>query len=957
MIDPVIDRRKKFRVWPEPKKGLPYGPNEFQRLAFIEKLDPRPHQHNLDVLLFIGAARSGKCMAKDTPIIMFDGSVKKVQNVKVGDLLMGPDSTPRNVVSLGRGREIMYKITPERGESFTCNASHILPLKRTADSSRQKRIRKDGSIYIKPPRYQGQEFINVSVREYVTWSETKKRHFRLWRPDHIDFPSSTKTLSLDPYFLGLWLGDGHSSGPIITTTDTEVIDYLQDFADKYIELTLKKVSVVNRAPDYSLTSGNTGQKVKNPIREELKTLNLINNKHIPQIYKTSSKKDRLQLLAGLLDSDGHLHKNKHYFEITQKSKKLAEDIAFLARSLGFCVTIKECEKYCTYKGEKRVGTYYRISIIGHTQNIPTKIPRKQAVAKLKQNHFNRVAFKVEELGEDDYYGFTLDGDHLFLLGDFTVSHNTATAVARVIQYLLENPGAQAVVGAQNWPLLQRTAYDEWRKRFSIRSDWDHPYVEKKPTQQRKQLQLTNGSTVWFLHFSDFKILRGIEADIIHIEEASLLPSEDSMNELIRRLSGRKGPVKQLFLTTNPEESHGWLHEKFSLEQDTPDYDGEPIPRGSKCKCHLCPNCLNFDGVEIELEDVCKVCEHKRDTACPGNQEFFRVVVSSSKQNKNLDSSYVQNMAGSMSEEYFKLYGEGVLSELRQGKIYKGFTKENKLTKVKSLNNDLPLYWSFDFNISYQCSVVCQEENDILYVLDEIVLPEAGPEHVAVEFLRRYHEYPGKVYLYGDPAAINRKMGPNDSTQYQIIYNILTNPKLANLTYSPMNVEIMVKANKKIPVVERVDATNQMLTSSDGKHKCLINPHCKYLFASLEGVRWSELPGNTRMDTNCDKNAARSPNKRAIHVVTHITDALGYLIYKRHPIIKKSTEDLFFQIPGDKTVRISPTGFSEYVPYVEPPDATSNIKKIQASESFLDFLRKINSEYDQNDFGNISGFFG
>ena len=107
MIDPVIERRKKFRVWPEPKKGLPYGPNEFQRLAFIEKLDPRPHQHNLDVLLFIGAARSGKCMAKDTPIIMFDGSVKKVQNVKVGDLLMGPDSTPRNVVSLGRGREII----------------------------------------------------------------------------------------------------------------------------------------------------------------------------------------------------------------------------------------------------------------------------------------------------------------------------------------------------------------------------------------------------------------------------------------------------------------------------------------------------------------------------------------------------------------------------------------------------------------------------------------------------------------------------------------------------------------------------------------------------------------------------------------------------------------------------------------------------------------------------------
>jgi len=744
MIEPVVERRKKFRVWPEPKRGVKYGPSEFQKLAFIEKLDPRPHSHNLDVLLFVGAARSGKCLGIDTPIIMYDGTVKKVQDVEIGDLVMGPDSNPRTVLSLGRGREKMYRIIPENGSNFECNASHILSLKNERE-----------------------EIINISVLKYLELKN--KKDFKLWRPEKVTFPNGSEV---------------------------------------------------------------------HPV--------------------TSSE------------------------------------------------------------------------------------------------------FIIESLEEDNYYGFTLDGDHLFLLGDFTVSHNTITAVARVIQYLLENPGAQAVVGAQNWPLLQRTAYDEWRKRFSIRSDWDHPLVEKKPTQQRKQLQLTNGSTVWFLHFSDFKILRGIEADIIHIEEASLLPSEDSMNELIRRLSGRKGPVKQLFLTTNPEEAHSWLHEKFSLEQDTPDYDGEPLPRGSKCKCHFCPNCLNFDKVEVLLDQTCEICGHERDTDCPGDQEFFRVVVSSSKQNKNLDSSYVQNMAGSMSEEYFKLYGEGILSELRQGKIYKGFTKNNKLSVPVQLDPDKPLYWSFDFNISYQCSVVCQETESpggtILNVLDEIVLPEAGPEHIAVEFLNRYHTYKGTVYIYGDPAALNRKMGPNDSSQYQIIYNILTNPKLANLTYEPMKVEITVKANKKIPVIERVDATNLMLTDVDGAHKCFINPHCKYLFASLEGVRWIDTAGPTRMDINCDKNAARSPNKRAIHVLTHITDALGYLIYKRHPVIKTNKENLFFQIPGDKTVQISLDGVKEYTPYVEPPEKPQ-IKKVPASESFLDFIRKLNQEYDTEDFGDIGRFFG
>jgi len=200
------------------------------------------------------------------------------------------------------------------------------------------------------------------------------------------------------------------------------------------------------------------------------------------------------------------------------------------------------------------------------------------------------------------------------------------------------------------------------------------------------------------------------------------------------------------------------------------------------------------------------------------------------------------------------------------------------------------------------------------------------------------------------------MGPNDSSQYQIIYNILTNPKLANLTYEPMKVEITVKANKKIPVIERVDATNLMLTDVDGAHKCFINPHCKYLFASLEGVRWIDTAGPTRMDINCDKNAARSPNKRAIHVLTHITDALGYLIYKRHPVIKTNKENLFFQIPGDKTVQISLDGVKEYTPYVEPPEKPQ-IKKVPASESFLDFIRKLNQEYDTEDFGDIGRFFG
>jgi len=70
----------------------------------------------------------GKCLGKDTPILMYDMSIKKVQHVKVGDLLMGDDSAPRKVQSLARGRETMYKIYTDTGH-YIVNESHILSLK------------------------------------------------------------------------------------------------------------------------------------------------------------------------------------------------------------------------------------------------------------------------------------------------------------------------------------------------------------------------------------------------------------------------------------------------------------------------------------------------------------------------------------------------------------------------------------------------------------------------------------------------------------------------------------------------------------------------------------------------------------------------------------------------------------------------------------------------------------
>ena len=82
------------------------------------------------VLLFHGTG-TGKCEKIDTPIIMYDGTIKMVQDIEIGEYIMGDDSTPRKVLSLARGEDEMYEISQVKGDTYTVNSEHILSLKAT----------------------------------------------------------------------------------------------------------------------------------------------------------------------------------------------------------------------------------------------------------------------------------------------------------------------------------------------------------------------------------------------------------------------------------------------------------------------------------------------------------------------------------------------------------------------------------------------------------------------------------------------------------------------------------------------------------------------------------------------------------------------------------------------------------------------------------------------------------
>jgi len=280
------------------------------------------------------------------------------------------------------------------------------------------------------------------------------KHFRYVQP-FIDYEPCD--INIPPYILGLWLGDGDSSGPALTSIDLPIIDAWSKYANSIgyristshtdrknpntdgESETVQHLRIVkdipfetvdismgkpNLKPDsqgryicgychtqfkgYSglwfhmknrLQSGLVCLKSENVVNTYLKTYSLLNNKHIPIVYQKNSADVRLELLAGLLDTDGHLEKGCHY-SITQKNKKLADDIVILCQSLGFYTKLKETPSSCIYKGEKKEGIYHKITIFNSMSNlhtIPVRLERKRIVAE--ENTRNRYQPSINIIGD------------------------------------------------------------------------------------------------------------------------------------------------------------------------------------------------------------------------------------------------------------------------------------------------------------------------------------------------------------------------------------------------------------------------------------------------------------------------------------------------------------------------------------------------------------------------------
>ena len=289
--------------------------------------------------------QSGKCLAKGTKVLMYDGSLKNVEDIKIGDKVMTPDSSYATVTNLGNGYEEMYEVQPYQGKyesTYTVNKSHILALYDT----------KTG------------QYLNMEVSKYLKLSESRKKQLCGYRA-RIEF--KYQETDEDPYEYGYRIAS---------------------------------------------TEG-----LYDPMDLRLDKQYLINDEIARQ-----------ELLAGILDACGHFNLNdkrrRNSVAICNVNPIIAEDYLFLLKSLGFRAFLRPIKiKNVHAKDGYKIN--YRIHASGDFSCIPTKTKQNPSGNCRRGDLIYHI--KLKEKGRGEYFGFTIDSkDRLFVLGDFTVTHNTET---------------------------------------------------------------------------------------------------------------------------------------------------------------------------------------------------------------------------------------------------------------------------------------------------------------------------------------------------------------------------------------------------------------------------------------------------------------------------------------------------------------------------------------------------
>lgn len=405
-----------------------YLPRRKQLKPIVDELDRLP-KGELDILGVSLPPGVGKALANDTPILTRNGW-KNHGDLVVGDEVIGMDGNFKKVIAVRPKCMLDVLVEFTNGEKIVCHENH------------------EWMVYDRP-RHVNRTYIAETKRleNRKLESGVEKGHrghrYSLQLPHRAYVVGEEKNLPLDPYTFGVWLGDGCNRNPTICCAPDDVAT-INKIVDNGVEMRWKTSHKDTGVLYFGFD-----------IRKQLQEMGMcysrrVTPKHIPETYLTAPINKRLELLAGLLDTDGSLAGSKYTFSTAEETLK--DSFVDLVSTFGWRACVTPHAPCVSGSGVVGKRTCYAIGFTPDCE-IPCQLERKRNRVPHKQRAiaFKRISRTVPVEGNC----ITVEGDGMYLAGRTMIpTHNTTSAEFFLTRLAGKNPELPILVGSHNNSFLR-----------------------------------------------------------------------------------------------------------------------------------------------------------------------------------------------------------------------------------------------------------------------------------------------------------------------------------------------------------------------------------------------------------------------------------------------------------------------------------------------------------------------
>lgn len=520
--------------------------------------------------------KNGKALALETPVLTTAGW-KTMGDIVVGDEVFHPDGHPTRVVA---ATDVMhdrpcYQVCFSAGDTITADAEHLWLTSARID---------------KPGEGLGPNGTGTPGRRVRTTKEIAETCFTGSRGDRnhsvsiaapVQFPS--KQLLVDPYVLGVWLGDGHSSSARITVGfgDEETIKHLRNAGER---VTVYKKDAVNdvvlggrklpplvcgrghaKSPNSRCLAcaklGGDSRRLGIPLpprspvttQSKLRAIGVLGDKHVPRDYLEASVDQRLALFQGLMDSDGTISKAGQC-EFTSTSRRLAEDFAELAASLGLKLSFKET---VAKLNGRVIGPKYRVTFTPlHPMKVFRLSRKQQRVKRPIEGKAARCRSRqIVSCDPTDSVPVRCiqveSPDGMFLVGRSLIpTHNSALCAAIGIYMMCcDDQGAEVIVAAGD--RAQASLLHTAAKQFVEGC----PPLAKRCRIYRNSIVYPEKNSTMLCISSESATKHGYNPSCCLIDEMHVFPDRELIDVLETGMGARSQPLT-IYITTAGTDKQG-----------------------------------------------------------------------------------------------------------------------------------------------------------------------------------------------------------------------------------------------------------------------------------------------------------------------------------------------------------------------------------------------------------------